>query len=113
MEYQLKKEQILSTVEYSNLLSFNLVENKLERNFKSIVEALLLNQTKTDDLISKTDQLEDKVNGESKKTNNDLEGVKNMLKQFNDRLTKLENAGPSGSLPSQSNLDRLPSTKKV
>ncbi len=29
MEYQQKKEQILGTVEFTSLLSFNLVENKL------------------------------------------------------------------------------------
>lgn len=51
----------MQSVEYSNLLTFNLVENKLERNFRSIVEALLLNQNKTDDLFAKTDHLEDKL----------------------------------------------------
>jgi hypothetical protein len=44
MEYQQKKEQILSGVEFTSLLSFNLVENKLERNFRAIVDALLLAQ---------------------------------------------------------------------
>ena len=44
MEYQVKKKQILETVEYSNLLSFALTQNKLEKNFKSIVEALMLTQ---------------------------------------------------------------------
>lgn len=61
MEYQQKKEQILTSVEYSNLLGFTLVENKLERNFRAIVEALLLNQTKTEDVLSKTDQLDDRI----------------------------------------------------
>jgi len=44
MEYQQKKEEFLSQVEYSNLLTFNLVENKLERNFKTIVDALMLTE---------------------------------------------------------------------
>lgn len=38
----------MEKVEYSNLLTFTLVENKLERNFRSIVEAILLNEAKTE-----------------------------------------------------------------
>jgi hypothetical protein len=50
MEYEQKKKEILSGVEFTNLLSFSLMENKLERNFRNIVEALMLNQAKTDAL---------------------------------------------------------------
>lgn len=37
MEYYQKKKEIIESVEFTNLLSFALTENKLERNFKSIV----------------------------------------------------------------------------
>lgn len=49
MEYQQKKQRILEEVEYKNLLTFSLQESRLERNFQSIVEALLLLQNTSDD----------------------------------------------------------------
>ena len=49
MEYQQKKQRILEDVEYKNLLTFSLQESRLERNFQSIVEALLLLQNTSDD----------------------------------------------------------------
>lgn len=82
MEYQQKKEQILTTVEYSNLLGFTLVENKLERNFRAIVEALMLNQTKTDDVLSKTDQLDDRITLERQKSQQEQEAFKQVIKQL-------------------------------
>lgn len=82
MEYQQKKEQILTSVEYSNLLGFTLVENKLERNFRAIVEALLLNQTKTEDVLSKTDQLDDRITLERQKAQQEQEAFKQVIKQL-------------------------------
>ena len=89
MEYQQKKEQILGSVEYSNLLTFTLAENKLERNFRSIVEALLLNQSKTDELGTRTDQLEEKSSFDRQKDAQEIECLKQALKQLNDRISKL------------------------
>jgi predicted nucleic acid-binding Zn-ribbon protein len=73
------------------------------------VEALLLNQTKTDDILSKTDQLEDKINVSGHKTAQDIDALKNTMRQFNDRLSKLESQGlnpvphpPTGSNDSAS-----------
>lgn len=51
---------------------------------------MLLNQTKTDDILLKTDQMEDRLNGTTIKAAQDLESVKQTLKLFNDRLNKLE-----------------------
>lgn len=99
MEYQMKKESLLQNVEYSNLLSFTLVENKLERNFKSIVEALLLNQNKADDMTIKMDQLEDKLAEENKQQMQDLKGIKELLREFNDRIGKLEDGKSHHALP--------------
>lgn len=82
MEYQQKKEQILTSVEYSNLLGFTLVENKLERNFRAIVEALLLNQTKTEEVLSKTDQLDDRITLERQKSQQEQEAFKQVIKQL-------------------------------
>lgn len=95
----MKKESLLQNVEYSNLLSFTLVENKLERNFKSIVEALLLNQNKADDMTIKMDQLEDKLAEENKQQMQDLKGIKELLKEFNDRIGKLEDGKSHHVLP--------------
>lgn len=91
MEYQQKKEQILNTVEYSNLLSFSLVDNKLERNFKAIVEALLLAQAKQDDSLAKTEQIEDRIALDRQKNTQEQEALKQALKQINERVGKLEN----------------------
>jgi FtsZ-binding cell division protein ZapB len=52
-------------VEYTNLLSFTLVENKLEKNFKSIVEALLLAQ-------SEGSQLKEDFNSLAKASNREI-----------------------------------------
>lgn len=82
MEYQQKKEQILTSVEYSNLLGFTLVENKLERNFRAIVEALLLNQTKTEDVLCKTDQLDDRITLERQKSQQEQEAFRQVIKQL-------------------------------
>lgn len=83
MEYQQKKEQILTSVEYSNLLGFTLVENKLERNFRAIVEALMLNQAKTEDVLSKTDQLDDRITLERQKSQQEQEAFRQAIKQLN------------------------------
>lgn len=82
MEYQQKKEQILTSVEYSNLLGFTLVENKLERNFRAIVEALMLNQAKTEDVLSKTDQLDDRITLERQKAMQEQEAFRQAIKQL-------------------------------
>lgn len=94
MEYQQKKEQILGTVEFTSLLSFNLVENKLERNFRAIVEALLLNQGKTDELAGKVDQLDDRQAFDRQKVAQEQDSLKQTLKQINERIGRLEN-GPA------------------
>jgi hypothetical protein len=83
MEYQQKKEQILANIEFQNLLTFNLVENKLERNFKAIVEALLLTQTKNDDLQIKTDTLENKIMLHSENQSENHQNIQNALKHMN------------------------------
>ena len=101
MEYQQKKEQILGAVEFSSLLSFNLVENKLERNFRAIVEAILLGQTRNDDLAAKVDQLDDRQALDRQKTAQDTDAFKQALKQVSERVAKLENGQQSapGKLP--------------
>lgn len=90
MEYQQKKEQILSSVEFTNLLSFSLVENKLERNFKSIVEALLLNQGRTEEIGNRTEQIEDRLALERQKNQQDQEALRHAIKQLNERMNRLE-----------------------
>jgi hypothetical protein len=90
MEYQQKKEQILSSVEFTNLLSFNLVENKLERNFKSIVEALMLNQGRTEEIGNRTEQIEDRLALERQKNQQDQESLRHAMKQLNERMNRLE-----------------------
>lgn len=101
MEYQQKKEQILGTVEFTSLLSFNLVENKLERNFRAIVEALLLNQGKTDELAGKVDQLHDRQALDRQKVAQEQDSLKQTLKQINERIGRLEN-GSAISKPQKS-----------
>jgi len=92
MEYQQKKEQILSGVEFTSLLSFNLVENKLERNFRAIVDALLLAQGRNEELASKTEQLDDRQAMDRQKNAQEHETLKQVLKAVTDRVAKLENA---------------------
>lgn len=49
----------------------------------------MLNQGKTDQLISKTDLLEDKLDKDSKKNHHDLDAIKHILKQLQDRMNKM------------------------
>ena len=41
-----------------------------------------------------------------------MEGIKNILKQLNDRVNKLESSTASNTVPSQS-IEKLPSSKNV
>lgn len=59
------------------------MENKLERNFKAIVEALLLNQSKTDEVATRADQLDDRITIERQKNTQDQDNLRQALKQLN------------------------------
>ena len=83
---------MLAGVEFTSLLSFNLVENKLERNFRAIVDALLLTQGRNEELASKTEQLDDRQALDRQKTSQEHESLKQALKLVSDRVAKLESA---------------------
>ena len=85
-------------MEYSNLLSFSLVENKLERNFKSIVEALLLSDDKAQQTAGRTDQLETRLTQERQKDRAEHDKLKKQVRELQERVTQLEkNGGEEGS----------------
>lgn len=70
----------------------------------------MLNQGKTDQLISKTDLLEDKLDKDSKKNHHDLDAIKHILKQLQDRMNKMQNANP---MPPSNDIEKLPSSKNT
>lgn len=113
MEYQQKKEQILSGVQYTNLLSFSLVENKLERNFKAIVEALLLSQGKTDEVLAKTDHLEDRLTIDRQKNAQEQEGLKQALKQLGERMAKIESQANSNRIAKSESSKNIKEAKEA
>ena len=45
--------------------------------------------------------------------NSGIEGIKNILKQLNDRIHKLESSSGSNTVPSQSIIEKLPSSQNV
>lgn len=49
----------------------------------------MLTQGKTDQVISKTDLLEDRLDRDSNKNKHDLDGIKHILKQMQDRMNKI------------------------
>ena len=61
MEQLRKKEELLQQVEYTNLLSLTLVEGKLERNFRAIVEALQLAELTAEQAKVQAEQANDKT----------------------------------------------------
>ncbi len=59
------------------------MENKLERNFRAIVEAVLLSQGKADEAINRADQLDDRITIDRQKTVQEQDGLKQIVKQLN------------------------------
>jgi hypothetical protein len=59
------------------------VENKLERNFRAIVEAVILSQGKADEAINRADQLDDRITIDRQKTVQEQDGLKQIVKQLN------------------------------
>jgi hypothetical protein len=59
------------------------VENKLERNFRAIVEAVILSQGKADEAINRADQLDDRITIDRQKTVQEQDGLKQIIKQLN------------------------------
>lgn len=58
-----------------------------------------MNQNKADDMANKMDQLEDKLAEENKQQMQDLKGIKELLKEFNNRIGKLEDGQSHHALP--------------
>ena len=50
-------------------------------------------------MATKMDQLEDKMAAESKQQSHDLKGIKELLKEFNNRIGKLEGERSQHSVP--------------
>ncbi len=59
------------------------MENKLERNFRAIVEAVILSQGKADEAINRADQLDDRITIDRQKTVQEQDGLKQIVKQLN------------------------------
>ncbi len=59
------------------------MENKLERNFRAIVEAVILSQGKADEAINRADQLDDRITIDRQKTVQEQDGLKQIIKQLN------------------------------
>ena len=59
------------------------MENKLERNFRAIVEAVILSQGKADEAINRADHLDDRITIDRQKTVQEQDGLKQIVKQLN------------------------------
>ena len=66
-------------MEFTNLLALTLTENKLERNFKAIIEALMLSQ-------DENQHTRDQLNQLDKNHSNDISELKDKIAQLENKV---------------------------
>ena len=56
--------------------------------------------------------MEDKINNENKKNGKDIDGLKQIVKMLQDKVSQIDK-GANGGIPSKRDVEKLPSSNNV